>query len=232
MNQRKQNMSRWYTLGLAVMLAVGCLVMSVGVSWARYRTETDRLILFQPRAPLHIRLGTMIPGENETTVFAPTDQAVWISYKDRTQLDAVVANGSAADDFEARTQKFHVRLVGTIGTWSGDETAAIRILKPGATVEEPAEPEQPTEQTEQTRPAQSPWAEATVVRIQPETALYHSFGDGWVFCFVDEISGRELTWTLEGGQLSCQELCIVIDNGTLTDTSLLQLQIVDATGLD
>lgn len=231
MNQRKPNMTRWYALGLAVILAVGGLVMSVGVTWARYRTDVNGSIFFQSRKPLAVWLGKMETADDGGAVFTPTGQRSWEQVDGKLQLDFAVANGTSLEVFETADQRFHIRLLGSLGAWSGEETAAIYLVIPP--VEIPAEEETETETEETTEqipavPAEPTRVKATAVRIEPNTQLWSTFGDGWAFCFLDEQTGEELAWTLEGGGLSCLDLDLVIEGGTLTDTSLLQLQIVRA----
>ena len=67
---------------------------------------------------------------------------------------------------------------------------------------------------------------AKAMRIQQGTELYEEFGAGWIYRFLDE-EERELTWTLEGGQLSVfrgELLCA----GVVTEESsgLMQLQVI------
>lgn len=231
MNRRKPNMTRWYALGLAVILAVGGLVMSVGVTWARYRTDVNGSVFFQARKPLAVWLGKMETADDGGTVFTPTGQRSWEQAEGGLQLDFAVANGTSPEVFETADQRFHIRLMGSLGAWSGEETAAIYLVIPP--VEPPAEEETETETEETTEqiptvPAEPTRVKATAVRIEPNTQLWNTFGDGWAFCFLDEQTGEELVWTLEGGGLSCLDLDLVIEGGTLTDTSLLQLQIVRA----
>lgn len=228
MNQRKPNISRWYALGLAVVLVMGCLVMSVGVTWARYRTETNQSIFYQARKPLTVYLGKMEAADDGGTVFNPAAQQSWEMMDGSLQLDFAVANGTSLESFETDDQRFHIRMLGSLGAWSGDETAAIHLVVPSQTeTAEDTNEEANEETTEETQSSPEPsLLKATTVRIEPNTQLWNTFGDGWVFCFLDPGTGEELVWTLEGGALSCLDLAIAIEGGTLTDTSLLQLQIL------
>ena len=61
-------------------------------------------------------------------------------------------------------------------------------------------------------------------RIVSGSALHTTFGEGWIFRFEDD-DGQELFWDLKGGELSCIEMALILEDGTLTDASLLQLQI-------
>ena len=43
----KQNISKWYIIGLAVILIIGCLMIAVGSTWARYRTDYTGNVKFK-----------------------------------------------------------------------------------------------------------------------------------------------------------------------------------------
>lgn len=230
MKHRRSPLARWYAPALAVLLLAGCLVMSVGVSWARYRTDADAIIPFEARKPLAVCLGRMeYGGEDPAGTFVPADVPAWEWVDGSRQMTLVVANGTAPDQYEAKPQAFHVRFVGSLGAWSGDGTAAISLILPPKETEEPDATEETTESTEPilpTVPVMPERVDATAVRISPDTRLYLDFGDGWLFYFLDA-RGEELSWTLDGGRLSCVELNIAVDSGALVDTSLLQMQIVE-----
>ena len=231
MNQRKPNKIRWYALALTVLLAVGCLVMSVGVTWARYRTDMSAGIFFQARKPLAVRLGITSVNEDGNIVFVPTDQHSWAQANGKLYLDFAMANGISVEEFEAEDQRFHIRLLGSLGAWSGEETAAITLMIPPALEEAREETDEPTQDGTTGEIPAEPVAVPTVAgQIQPNTQLWTEFGDGWEFRFLDPQTGKELVWSLEGGKLSCLELELVIEGGTLADTSLLQLQMVRVSG--
>lgn len=228
MDHRKPLLSRWYALGLAVLLTVGCLVMAVGVSWARYRTEADAKISVEVRPPLAVTLGRMeYSGESEIGTFVPTGAAVWEWVDGRWAMALAVANGTAPDVFEAQSQSFRIRFVGSLGAWSGEGSGAISLILPLKQIQmDTEETEDPADSTLPAVSAVPTRIAATATRISPDTRLHREFGDGWLFCFLDD-QGEELSWTLEGGKLSCVTMDVVIDAGTLADTSLLQLQIVE-----
>lgn len=224
MNHRKLNISRWYALGLAALLLAGCMVLAVGTSLARYRYETQKKLLFEPRAPIAVMV-TKLTG----TGALDTKTAVgWEKQEDgKLLLNFAVTNVTSAADAEEVTWQeqdleFRVRLVGSLKAWTEDQAEDVTeevILTDGTLL-------QTTTGSPET--AKEKEFVAEVMRIPENTSLYHSFGDGWVFRFLDE-EGEELTWELEGGVLSCVELDITIDASAVSDTSLLQLQIIAET---
>lgn len=206
MNQRKQNSSRWYVLGLALILAAGSLMAAVGTTFARYRLDSERLISFVNRTPAQVVLGTA-----ENGVFDPQGQFGWQESvaADRKvyQMTFAVSNYNDIAPDEGEDLMVSVRLVGTLDAWNGSSGGTV-VLKDGTVLEDGTERQ----------------VLATVTAIPEDTALYHAFGKGWVFQFLDEY-GRELTWHLQGGKESCQELQIILDAAAVNGPSLLQLQV-------
>ena len=217
MNQRKQNISRWYLLGLAMILMAGCLIASTGIAYARYRTDGERKIMFVSREPVQVFVGVM--SEDVTTQEVLFDSATtpqWVprtileeeSAQSRTVYDLhfAVANHQDLTGYEKEDLTVRVRLVGSLGTWNGAGTV---VLTDG-TILPDGMPRQ---------------VAATVTAIPQDTKLYHDFGPGWIFSFLDEY-GKELTWELEGGTYSWQELTVTVDAAMLGEANLLQIQTI------
>lgn len=210
MNRRKLNISTWYSLGLAVVLVIFCLILSTGVTWARYRSEVSKDIHFKVRKPVTVCLGQVERGEGapEEGRFVQSGGA-WVQNEDNTlQLNFAIANGANELSYEERNQEVHIRLIGTLGIQSEEDTISLKLAFPNA--DDPEEMET---------------VKAKAVRIKAGSAMHTTFGDGWMFCFTDK-KGEELTWTLEGGALSWIEMELTMEGGAPADTSLLQLQIV------
>lgn len=216
MNRRKLNISRWYALGLAAVLVAASLLLAIGTTWARYRTEVGQETnLFEARRPISVTLGKLDDAGN----FGAEDEILWEKQTDgKMLLNFAISNANADEDAEKpyleESLEVRVRLVGSLAAWSESETAKV-ILTDGTLLKSDFQTAEPQEKE----------FTAEVMRIPEKTALYYSFGDGWVFRFLDE-EGEELTWILEGGQLSCVEMNITIDSAALAGTSLLQLQII------
>lgn len=233
MNKRKRNISQWYALGITALLMAGCMLLAVGSTLARYRTDSQQGILFEPREPVKVTLGKMILNEEtQQQEFDSTASIGWVTQADGSALlNFVVSNQEQQEEpLEVR-----VRLLGSLHAWSGEESAT---LGGGETTEtttaataDTTEPPVPggniilTDCTPVEEGEEQPAYGAYVMRIPENSALYHSFGDGWVFRFLND-EGEELTWTLEEGKLSCVELNLTITGDALAGTSLFQLQIV------
>lgn len=215
MNQRKLNSSRWYALGLAVVLAAGCMLLSVGTAFARYRLDSERLIPFVSRIPVQVALGIL----DEGGVFDPAGEIAWTEEvltegegdeartRDVYRLTFAISNYQDLVAYDSEDMLVRVRLLGSLDAYSGTSGGTV-VLTDGTLLEDGTERQ----------------VTATVTPIGEDTALYYAFGKGWVFQFLDEY-GRELTWQLEGGKLSCRQLRITLDASAVSGASLLQLQV-------
>lgn len=209
MKRWKLNISSWYSLGLTALLVISCLVVSTGMAWARYRTEETESIYFKAREPVSVYLGKVEYGEGNAAEgeFVQTNEGSWELNEDgQLQLRFAVANGTSEAAFEERNQEVYVRIVGSLGIQTVADNISLKLTYPNE--ENPDTPNV---------------VKATAVRIDPNSTLYSTYGDGWVFTFREE--GEELTWTLEGGELSYIEMDLTVEGGTMAGTSLLQLQI-------
>lgn len=209
MKRWKLNISSWYSLGLTALLVISCLVVSTGMAWARYRTEETESIYFKAREPVSVYLGKVEYGEGNAAEgkFVQTNEGSWeLNEGGQLQLRFAVANGTSEAAFEERNQEVYVRIVGSLGIQTVADNISLKLTYPN-----------------EENPDTLNVVKATAVRIDPNSTLYSTYGDGWVFTFREE--GEELTWTLEGGELSYIEMDLTVEGGTMADTSLLQLQI-------
>lgn len=217
MNRRKPNITLWYSLGLAVLLCVAFLVVATGTTLARYRAEREAEITFEVREPEQICLGTVRTVTEEeatedlkagTEVFDASTAPVWENVENVPQITFAVANGTSATDYSQRDQKLQLRLIGTLGFWTGEGTANMYLLLPA---------EDGTDTVNK--------IQATVTPIPEGTVLHQTNGDGWIYTFQD-VNKEELSWTLSGGELSYISLTVTMEGAVLSDPSLLQLQMV------
>ena len=188
----------WYSLVLIMVLCVGSLVMATGTTYARYRSELRRDVTFEVREPEQVCLGT--PDEKGSfSVEAPQwkQQAEGVS-----RMDLALANGTSDTDFSRQDQWVYLRLVGSAGLWTGQSVAKITLIQ-----------EDGTEITAKATP------------ITEGTAMYHTYGAGWIFTFENE-EGEELYWTLSGGELSFVSLAVTIDSEELITDSLLRTLVI------
>lgn len=202
---RKPNISRWYLLGIAAILAVAGLVLSIGTATARYRASWEKGLLFEPRGSAMPVLGVM-----EEYGFDPEAEISWKVEPNQDAATLEFALGNLNGDLLPReeTLRFRIRIIGSLSAW--EEQAGARLILRDGTLREDG----------------TIWETAAkVTPIQKGTALYRSFGDGWVFEFLDE-QGTECTWTLPGGDYSTAAFSITLEGSGTSDVSLLQLQII------
>lgn len=214
MDQRKKNISRWYALGLAGILAAGCMMLSVGTAYARYRVDREKWITFAPETAAQAAIGTMEDG-----IYDPNGTIGWQEVlltegegseavtRRAYRLELALSNYRDLDGYDKEDMQVRIRLVGSQDVWKS-ETGGTVVLTDG-TLKADGTPRELT---------------AQITPIQEGTRLYYDFGMGWEFRFLDD-SGQEVTWNLKGGELSCVPLQITIDASALSGTSLLQLQV-------
>lgn len=215
MNQRNKKHSLWYSLGLGVLLCIAVLVVSTGTAFARYRTERDKSITFVPRTQDHVLMGVLhtVTAEEATgeikagdVILQQKDTLVCEDVDGGARLTLAIANGTSASDCSERSLKVRLRLAASLSFWDGEKPVNLYLAVPSA--EDP-------ETTESLL--------AVPVAIEKGTALYRTFGAGWVYTFQGEAG--ELTWNLPGGAFSPVELDITIRGATSEEASLLQPQI-------
>lgn len=206
MNRRKLKIFPW-SVGLVFVLMILCLMTAVGSSFARYQTNQSESLLLTARNPVQVYLGTTVTdAETGETVFDSQAVGSWETTIDSSRLAFTVANGTSTQAYTQQDQRFSVRLVGSLGIWDGSVTVDVTLRIP--------------KEAEQTDP-QFDEIQGTGTRIQPETPLYRTYGDGWVFSFLDE-DGEEMTWLLEGETFSSVDMTVILEGTELTDPSLLQ----------
>lgn len=222
MKLRKINKTSRLLLGLAAVLIMGCLVMAVGPAQARYRVENKDTIELQARALEPVYLGRMVKAAEDTDdkVFDYTHQGVWQSVDGTTRLEFAVANGKIAKSVNAQTnkvtstevyakedQRVWIQLIGDLNVWNGKDAFSLKLKSPS-----------------RTKLGAFEEFTAKAERIDPDSQIYKTFGDGWIFTFQDE-AGQALSWKLEGGKLSVVELELIMEGKVPENLGLLKLQV-------
>ena len=243
MKLRKSNSYGWLALGLALLLLGGSLAASTGTAYARYRAEKTIPIPFSVRAPEPVYLGVWETGEDGVTqIFTQKDSPQWETTGEISTLHFVAANGTGTDDFLTEDQQIRVRLVGTLGLQNPDTDTppVITLSIPKTVTAQSEDPETASEEAGESAGSEEQFETYTAVvsPITADSALGKSFGQGWVFTFqesvqvTDEngkttvIQGKELSWTLEGGKFSTQDMKLTIQNAKVAEISLLNLQVI------
>lgn len=222
MERRKVNKSPLIRLGLIAVLMLGCLVTAIGPAQARYKVS-DRATAELGIRPLEqIYLGQMVKAsaDSEEEVFDETRKGVWQMVDGRVQLEFVVANGVieqrkdpktgemySAEVFAQEDQRALIQLVGDLSVWDGKQKFSVELIAPS-----------------RVKRGETEVYTAVPQRIDPDSPLYKTFGDGWIFTFVDK-DGQELTWLLEGGKLSAVEYVVVLDGISTDQVGHLMLKV-------
>lgn len=211
MNDRKPRKAL-YLLCLAGLLCVGLLAVCVGTAYARYRDERQVGVTFQVREPETVRLGTVLDG-----VFTPADTLQWAVSDGAAKLEFTVANGESAESYSARDQVAQLTMIGTLGILQDGKTPELSV----------------TYLVQEGEQTQEKTAVGKATPIVEGTALYHSYGAGWVYRFYETVGDeeRELTWELPGGQLSWVTLTVKTESELSGSLSLLQ-PLVSAESID
>lgn len=212
MNQWKPNKRLWYAAVLTVLLCTAFLVTSTGTAYARYRTEYKEQISFAVREQELISLGT-VKTETEADgtskeAFVPTNSLTWETTGDYSQMTFAVANGISETEYSHRDQKVNIRILGSLGLWTGTEAVNLYLHIPSEEAEGGVEKLQ-----------------AMVTFIEEGTALGHVHGPGWIYSFQNSDT-EELSWTLPGGKFSYITLTISKDASTAQEAATLQPQVI------
>lgn len=175
MNRRKLNIRTWCSLGLAVVLVIFCLVLSTGVTWARYRTDVSADLLFETRSPVSVYLGKLEycePGEGTEKAekkFVETKEGTWVwNENGQLQLDFAVANGISDKKYEKVDQQVRVRVASSLGLQSEGQTLVLKLAVPKS--EEPQEESSETTTEPTTKPTTAPTTEPVTEPTTTPTA--------------------------------------------------------------
>lgn len=203
MNQRKPNSSLRYSLGLSIVLCIAALVISMGTSFARYRTEKNGDLTFAVREGTSVYVGTIQTDTIQgTEVFQPQDELYWEYVDGSAQLNMVIANGPSMSQYAIRDMEVQFRFVGTLAFWQGMEPARMYVTIPS---------EKDPNVTETLQAVATPIAEGT--------ALHYEYGDGVLYTIQD--ANGEIARILPGGKFSGIEVTITMENLTTEDAAQL-----------
>jgi hypothetical protein len=187
-------------IGLLVTVLLLTATMAVGTGFARFQAEESQPLVFIPSAPGTVYLGAVAtPDEGSVPVFDHQRVNQWERVEGGLQLPFTVANGISAQSYTKQSQRFTVQLIGSLGL--GDPLPKVELQVT----------EQGSRQTYQGIPT----------GIAKGSALYQTYGEGWVFQFYDE-AGEKCAWLLSGECFSTVEMTLKLTGGELTELCLLQ----------
>ena len=182
-------------LVLAVMVLLASILLATGTAFARYRFRQTSELLFAPKTSEGIYLWG---GVDTQIAFQPLPEA-FTADENGQKLTFMVANGTNLETFARETKVVQVRLACTLGLGAAENlTATLTVGK------------------------EKYHAEAR--KIDVDSPMYKTFGEGWVYVFTDA-EGNELLWTLEGGKLSATRMALTVQTVGGADASMLQLLV-------
>ena len=194
--KRPNNMAKYLPV-LVALLCVGAVAISAGTAFARYRTDREVKVNLRVQEPETIVLGVLQEG-----VFTPANTLHWTVSDGVAGLEFAVANGTTSESYAVRDQAVQLNMIGTLGILHKGEIPTLTVTYLNA------------EGVETT-------ATATAEPIVEGTALYHSYGAGWIYSFYTE-ERQPLTWQLPGDQLSYVTLTVKTESELSGNLSLLQ----------
>ena len=222
MDRQKLNKSLGIRLGLIMVLVIGCFVTAVNPTLARYRISDKGSMELAPRPLEQIYLGQMVKTaeDSDEEIFDDTQEGVWQMVDGKIRLEFAIANGKYVYEKNTQTgsdipvevaaqedQKAVIRLMGDLSVWNGKEEFTLQLIGPS-----------------RVKVGETAVYTAVPQRIEQDTPLYRTFGDGWVFTFQDE-SGQELIWLLEGGELSVMEFELLMERENLNAVGQMKLEV-------
>ena len=195
-NEKHAALSRLMLTGILLLL---CISLTVGITWARYYGEETSSLGYTPREPSVLSLWSGYNPDGEDAVLTGWQELAWTFYKGNGMLSFYVSNGTSMMDYPDEDFSVSVRLLSSLNITGAQ--VSLSAGDDGFT-----------------------WT-ATPVKIEEGTPLFDAFGGGNVYVFLDE-DGSELSWDLEGGNLSVLPVQLDVSNLEQEDAALLQLQVV------
>lgn len=201
---QKNNRMLWNKLGLSVVLLFVGVLLIVGIAWGRFRSEVQGDQKYTPRVPSQVYLWGE-KTEDGFTQLPDTWKVDGGSYEvPFTVTNGIYGAGEQADLFAQKNMDIFLRVAVTEGIGDGENFSVELRMKDEA----------------------GTFYQATAQKIEEDSPLYSTFGDGWVYVFRNN-DGEEPRFTLPGGELSCLEATLIYE--VKPDTigySMMQLQVV------
>lgn len=200
----RNNRMLWNKMGLSFVLLLVGMLLIIGIAWGRFRSNVQGDQKYTPRVPSQIYLW----GEKTEDGFMPLSD-VWKVDGGSHEVPFTVTNGiygtGEQEDLFARNDlNVYLRIAVTEGIADGENlTVELRL-----------------------KDAEGTFYQATAQKIEEDSPLYNTFGDGWVYVLRNN-NGEEPRFTLRGGEISALEATLVYE--VKPDTigySMMQLQVV------
>ena len=140
--------------------------------------------------------GTVLLGKTDENGLFLQEQSTWQTVDGITSLDFAISNGTDGENWSKVDQQASIRVLAGPGAWDGTLTLTV---------------------------GETSYA-AVPTAIVEGSALYRSFGEGWVLQFLDA-QGNELSFSMDGEVWTTTSMRLTL-TADLADTSLLRLQVI------
>ena len=199
MSQKKNTTPAVRKLMLMALLFLLCVVVMVGVTFARYQEEDSSDLNYNTRKP-----GAVYLRSDYTDGVLTGENIVWTSTPDGTRTaHFYIGNGISEADYSDEDLSVSIRLLASLSAAGAQVDLSV---SDGSSV--------------------TTWKSATPVSIREGTPLHSTFGDGNTYIFYDD-NGEELIWNLTGGAFSVLAVQVKVQNlKELEGAALLQLQVI------
>lgn len=196
-------------MSLLLLFMISILALAMGTTYARYLAQRQERLAFEVTEPQTILLGVI----NED-VFVPTDRLEWVVEEETATLSFAVANGSAAEGISSRDQAIQLRMLGSLGIGEEGKTPSLTA-------------------TFQTPDGKKQSIKGKAASIKSGTAMYHSYGAGWLYSFYESTAGgtREANFELPGGDLNYIIITVKVKGNLPENVNLLQ-PLISAEAID
>lgn len=183
-----------------LMICVGLLAASVGITYARYQREYQEGVVFTTRDSDAVCMGIM-----QEEQFVRVSQLEWRAEDGYSMLNFAIANGTSETDYSDTDQRVTLCMVGSLGLLKDGELPVVSVFY-----------------KTQEGSYQNILAEASP--IEKGTALYHTYGEGWLYRFYDPFSEdkKEMSWEFSGGAFSCLAMTVKAEGEPSEGLNFLQ----------
>ena len=182
-------------LALAVVVLLVSILLATGTAFARYRFRQTSELLFAPKTSEEVYLWG---GVVEEDGFLPLP-GEFTTDENGQNLTFLIANGTDEENFAQETKRVQIRMACTLGLGAAKNLTA--SLTAGEEI-----------------------YSAVARKIDENSPMHKTFGEGWVYVFVDA-EGEELQWALEGGRLSVARMKLTVQASGGAAASMLQLLV-------
>ncbi len=165
-------------LKILLLLLIACTVLAVGVTYGRYQSSiiSASFNVTAVSADSFSIFGGALDPEKMTEAWPELDEG-WSMNDLGAELRFFVSNGDSVESYSQRSRNYSIKIVS--GSLEQLNVNLSYIDENGNLMELPANPE----------------------KINKGSQLYDSFGDGWVYTFLDT-NEEEVEFVLEGEKFS------------------------------